>query len=244
MHVGEDQVRVARERYGVPRDVPVEQEILPWEMDLIERVCGVTRFHDVTIFILRGQEMALIHKPSEPPGAFWAPTGGLFPGEGLADAVRREAWKETGLQVEPSRYVLRMQALFTCGSRRRPWTSHVFLADHVSGEPDPVDTCEVESAAPGFPSTSFREQVAPVLLDSGWGRFCYRLRISDVSVRAAGAAAAGRVPAVDGGPAPRRRISERRFAWNARSCSRSRRGMAGPLLPRWRNAWHSLTSPM
>ena len=82
VYVGEDQVRVARERYGVPRDVAVEQEILPWEMDLIERVCGDTRFHDVTIFILRGEEMALIHKPSEPPGAFWAPTGGLSPGGG------------------------------------------------------------------------------------------------------------------------------------------------------------------
>ena len=122
--------------------------------------------------------MALIHKPSEPPGAFWAPTGGLFPGEALADAVRREAWEETGLQAEPSRYVLRMQVLFTCGSRRRPWTSHVFLADHVSGEPDPVDTGEVESAA-WVSFDSFREQVAPVLLDSGWGRFCYRLRISE-----------------------------------------------------------------
>lgn len=178
MYVGEDQVRLARERYGVPRDIPVEQEILPWEMDLIERVCGDTRFHDVTIFILRGQEMALIHKPSEPPGAFWAPTGGLFPGEGLADGVRREAWEETGLQVEPSSYALRMQALFTCGTRRRPWTSHVFLADHVSGEPDPIDTVEVESAA-WVSFDGFREQVAPVLLDSGWGRFRYRLMISE-----------------------------------------------------------------
>jgi len=178
VYVGEDQVRVARERYGVPPDVPVEQEILPWEMDLIERVCGDTRFHDVTIFILRGEEMALIHKPSEPPGAFWAPTGGVSPGEGLADAVRREAWEETGLQVEPSRYALRMQALFTCGSRRRPWTSHVFLADHVSGEPDPVDTDEVESAA-WVSFDRFREQVAPVLLSSGWGRFCYRLKITE-----------------------------------------------------------------
>ena len=178
MYVGEDQVRAARECYGVPQDVLVEQEIQPWEMDLIERVCGDTRFHDVTIFILRGEEMALIHKPSEPPGAFWAPAGGVCPGEGLADAVRREAWEETGLQVEPSRYVLRMQALFTCGPRRRPWTSHVFLADHLSGEPDPVDTGEVESAA-WVSFDSFREQVAPVLLDSGWGRFCYRLMISE-----------------------------------------------------------------
>jgi hypothetical protein len=80
--------------------------------------------------------------------------------------------------VEPSRYLLRMQALFTCGDRRRPWTSHVFLADHVSGEPDPVDTDEVESAA-WVSFLDFREQVAPVLLDSGWGRFCYRLRISE-----------------------------------------------------------------
>ena len=242
MYVGEDQVRVARERYGVPRDVAVAQEILPWEMDLIERVCGDTRFHDVTIFILRGQEMALIHKPSEPPGAFWAPTGGLSPGEELADAVRREAWEETGLVVEPSHYVLRMQAFFTCGSRRRPWTSHVFLADHVWGEPDPVDTGEVESAA-WVSFDDFREQVAPVLLASGWGRFRYRLKISECLYELLGLPPLTSRRGQTAGSAPRGRISGRRFAWNAHSCSRSRRGMAVPPRRRLRNVWHSRTSP-
>lgn len=106
----------------------VSQEILPWEMSLIERICGDRRFHDATVFTEHGGRLALIHKPSDPPGAFWAVTGGLEPGEELSDAVEREAYEETGLVVEPLCYVLRMKVSFTSEERRRPWTSHVFLA--------------------------------------------------------------------------------------------------------------------
>jgi ADP-ribose pyrophosphatase YjhB (NUDIX family) len=175
--VGDDVVRAAESEFGSPREVAVTQEILPWEMDLIERVCGNTRYHDVTIVVVRDGHMALVHKPSEPSGAFWAPTGGLTPGERLPDGVRREAWEETGMEVEPIRYLLRMRTLFTCGPRSRRWISHVFLADHVSGNPAPVDTDEIETAE-WVSFARFREEVAPILLDSGWGRFRYRLEIS------------------------------------------------------------------
>jgi 8-oxo-dGTP pyrophosphatase MutT (NUDIX family) len=177
MYVGEELVRAAERQYGAPREVEVEYEILPWEMDLIERVCGTRRYHDVTIFVARDGEVALVHKPSEPPGAFWAPTGGLMPGEELPAGVQREAWEETGLRVQTERYVLRMRTLFTSGARRRPWTSHVFLAGYVSGEPEPVDTEEIEAAA-WVSFDRFREEVAPLLLRTGWGRFRYRLEIS------------------------------------------------------------------
>ena len=143
-------------------------------MDLIERICGDRRFHDVTVFVKRDDSLALVHKPSEPAGAFWAPGGGIEDDESLAEGVRREVWEETGLEVEPERYLLRLSAVFAHGGRTRPWTSHVFLARHVAGDPQPVDTREVERAE-WVSVERFRGEVAPVLRSSGWGRYAYRL---------------------------------------------------------------------
>lgn len=171
-----------------PVEMRVDQEILPWEMDLIERVCGDRRFHDVVVFTEAGGRLALIHKPSDPPGAFWAVTGGVEAGEELAQAVEREAYEETGLRVRPLRYVVRLQVVFTSGRRRRPWISHVFLAGlrqgQVGEDPgdgplalSPVDVREVETAR-WVPLGEFRTEVVPVLAASGWGRFCYRLTLT------------------------------------------------------------------
>ncbi len=170
-------LRAAEELYGLPRGASLSQEIAGWEMDLIDRVCGERRFHDVTVFVLSEGALALVHKPSDPEGAFWAPGGGLDEGETLADGVRREVWEETGLTVEPQRYVLRLNVLFSSGGRSRPWTSHVFLARPVGGALGPIDTREVERAE-WVGLGRFRDEVAPILRRSGWGRYEYRLAMA------------------------------------------------------------------
>lgn len=172
-------VREAEECYGPPLEAFVAQELLPWEFDLIARVCGDTRFHDVTVFVYRGDDLALIHKPKEPLGAYWAPAGGLEPGESMADGVRREVYEETGLDVGVERYALRLRALFSSEGRERPWTSHVFVARHRSGELDPVDRHEIESAV-WCTLARFKDEVAPVLRSAGWGRYTYRLQLASL----------------------------------------------------------------
>lgn len=160
--------------------VSVEQEILPWELDLIEKVCGDTRNHDVTVFVLRGTSLALVRKPSDPAGVWWAPAGGVESGEGLGDAGEREAYEETGLTTRVERYVARLETVFRCGERRRSWVSHVLQAAWIAGEPAPVDTKEVQAAA-WMESVVFAEQVAPLMAAAGWGRFHYRLRMAFVA---------------------------------------------------------------
>lgn len=170
----------AEAAFGVPERVTLVQDLLTWELDLIERVCGTDRYHDVTVFVTRDDgltELALIHKPSDPPGAFWAPAGGVHAGESLAEAAVRETYEETGLTVTPARYVLRVEAEFREGGRVRPWTSHVFLARHVAGDPVPVDSREVETAA-WVSTEAFWGTVAPIMRESGWGRFAYRLTMA------------------------------------------------------------------
>ena len=172
-------LREAERSHGLPREAYVRQEVQPWEMDLLDRVCGDRRFHDVTVFIRGGDSLALVHKPSDPPGAFWAPAGAVGPGETLSEGARREAWEETGLDVEVELYVLRLQADFWCGERTRPWVSHVFVASSAGTSPEPVDVREIERAA-WVTLQEFRTDVVPILRGSGWGRYEYRLHLADL----------------------------------------------------------------
>lgn len=97
----------------------------------------------------------------------------------MSQGARREAWEETGLEVEVERYVLRLQADFWCGQRTRPWISHVFMTSSAGTSPEPVDVREVESAA-WVTLQEFRTEVVPILRGSGWGRYEYRLCMADV----------------------------------------------------------------
>jgi len=182
MHAPEvpaSRIQEAEDRYGQPLEAAVRQPLLAWELDLIERVCGDVRFHDLTAFVLRDDRLALVHKPSDRPGVYWAPAGGLAGDEELAAGVRREVWEETGLEVEVERYVLRLRASFEVDRRARPWVSHVFLARWMGGELDPVDTREVETAA-WVPVRRFQQEIAPLFTAAGWGRYAYRLHMASL----------------------------------------------------------------
>ncbi len=176
---GADRLSAAEARHGTPRVVFLEQHVLPWELDLIEKVCGDRRHHDVTVFAFHDLDLALVHKPSDPQGVWWAPAGGVDPGEELWAAAERETYEEAGVTVRANRYLLRVDALFRCGDRRRAWTSHVMTAEWSSGEPAPVDTREVEAAS-WVTVGRFLTDVAPRMREAGWGRFEYRLRMADL----------------------------------------------------------------
>jgi 8-oxo-dGTP pyrophosphatase MutT (NUDIX family) len=184
MEVSPHLVRAAEQRFGSPAEACVEQELLPWEMDLIDRVCGTTRFHDLTTFVLGGRSLALVHKPSEPEGVYWTPAGGLHDGEPMEQGVRREVREETGIDVTVERYLLRLEALFTCGPRSRPWTSHVFLARPTRPAAadqalSPEDTKEIERAA-WIDVETFVHHTVPLLRSTEWGRFRYRLHLAEL----------------------------------------------------------------
>ena len=178
---GEERLREAESLFGEPDEVSLEQRLLPWELDLIERVCGRRRYHDVTVFPVRGSDLAVVHKPSEPAGVYWVPAGGVGPNESLAEGAEREAYEETGLRTRVTRYMLRARVTFVEGERRRPWTSHVMLAEHLAGEPDPVDRKEVESAR-WIPASQFLVEGVTLLRAVGWGRLAYRAWMAELVI--------------------------------------------------------------
>ncbi len=56
----------------------------------------------VGAIILDGERILMAQRGKEPLQGWWSlPGGALETGERLADAVKREVWEETGLEVEP-----------------------------------------------------------------------------------------------------------------------------------------------
>jgi 8-oxo-dGTP pyrophosphatase MutT (NUDIX family) len=143
MYVTYRHIQEAADRYGYP---PVIQMVAPVdreEFEFIRSTQHYGRSHDVTMFIFKGQELLVIAKHHYPEGLYRPPSGAIKPGESLAEGALREAYEETGCQIELTRYILQINVNFTDGRGVIPWKSHVFTGRHISGEPHPVDTREI-----------------------------------------------------------------------------------------------------
>ncbi|HEX9726815.1 MAG TPA: NUDIX domain-containing protein [Vicinamibacteria bacterium] len=156
-----------------------------WSFDMqeeefarVKKHIELRRTHDVTVLVLRGNEVATIRKLDYPAGAFRAPSGGVHPEESFLDGAGRETWEETGLRVEFERYLLRIHATFTRGQETAKWTTHVMVATPISGKLEPVERDEIESAQwVGW--KELVEKVNPVLIATGLGGLAYRARLHE-----------------------------------------------------------------
>lgn len=181
MHLTEAILAPLRERYGEPAR-------LEWEGEIDEREHALAtynpkRMHDVTLFILNGERLALIRKPHFEPGIWRPPGGGIKDGEDFVAGVRREAIEETGLDVELQRYLVDAKALFLYEPYDVPWRTHVFLATTTGVELAPQDTEEIAAARWG----TLPELAGPLrerLLATGRAFWRYRVALHDASLEA------------------------------------------------------------
>lgn len=171
-----------RSRYGVPT-------LLEWDGEISEAEWGVatynpTRFHDVTLFILDPSDrLALIRKPHFALDVWRPPGGGVKPGEDPTDAAVREALEETGLHVEPQRYLVLARAVFRNAGRELPWETHVLLARTDDTELAPDDPAEIADARWG----TLDELAGPlreILLATGRAFWRYRVALHDAALAA------------------------------------------------------------
>jgi len=177
VHLTEAILAPLRERYGEPTQ-------LEWTGEIDEREHALAtynpkRMHDVTLFILNGERLALIRKPHFEPGIWRPPGGGIKPGEDFEVGVRREALEETGLDVELERYLVAAEARFLYEPHEVPWRTHVFLATTRGEELAPQDTGEIAGARWG----TLEELAGPLrerLLSTGRAFWRYRVALHDL----------------------------------------------------------------
>lgn len=187
-------------RFGTPVELFVEQTINQEEMELVANSLRKRRTHDVTFFIMDGQNLAVIRKPQFAHSIYRAPSGGIHLGESVETGALREAWEETGLTIELDRYLLRIYATFRSldpwpGAASLPgdmadpddpdaihWWTHVFQA-HATGDLrlDPVDTDEIAEAR-WVTLAELQGPIRDALIATNWGLFRYRVMLTDAAV--------------------------------------------------------------
>jgi 8-oxo-dGTP pyrophosphatase MutT (NUDIX family) len=181
MHLTDEVLAPIRARYGEPR-------ILEWEGEISGREYGIAtwdplRTHDVTLFILNGDRLALIRKHPFPPDVWRPPGGGVKEGEDFVAAVLREAYEETGLRVDLQRYLVEARARFASSGRVLDWRTHVILATTADEELAPQDLDEIAETRWG----TLDELAGPLrerLLASGRAFWRYRVALHDAAIAA------------------------------------------------------------
>ena len=181
MHVTEELLAPLRERFGEP-------DVLRWEGELSEQewrlaTYNPVRTHDVTLFVTNGERLALIRKPHFTEGVWRTPGGGIKPGEDFVAGAVREAWEETGLAVELTRYLVDARVRFTWAGAELAWRTHVVAAVTEDEDLHPADAEEIAAARWGT-LDELQGPIRETLLATGRALWRYRVALHDASVAA------------------------------------------------------------
>lgn len=182
MHVTEAVLAALRDRYGEPRTLRWEGEVTEQEFALAGY--SPRRRHDVTFFVFdTAGRLALIQKPSYPPGAWRPPGGGVEPGEEFEHGAQREAREELGIPIELERFLVSTEATFrrSGGGDVIEWRTHVFSARTDAEELAPLDTHEISAARWGT-TEELAGPIRAALLDTGRALWRYRVALHDAAL--------------------------------------------------------------
>ncbi len=145
MYITQEVLNEIERKYGVPETLHTRYTMNRSEFDLLKWSMRNGRRHDVTLFISSEEKdkIAVIRKPSYPKGVYRPPSGGIEPGEDFEVGARREAYEETGLEIELRKYTLRSHVDLAFEDEIVAWTSHVLTACATGGRLEPVDKKEI-----------------------------------------------------------------------------------------------------
>jgi 8-oxo-dGTP pyrophosphatase MutT (NUDIX family) len=167
-------------KYGTPRELVMSFSMNPKEFEMLQGSMKDGRNSDVTMFIFKYDKVIVIAKPWYPEGLYRAPSGGIKPGEDLELTAKREAYEETGTEIELERYILRIQVTFVCNGEKREWTSHVFTARYLSGDLRPIDTREIKKVT--LMSLDELSSLKPELIKQDSGGLKYRAALTEAAI--------------------------------------------------------------
>ena len=145
MYITQEALDKIERRYGVPEILHTRCTMNRAEFDLLKWSMRNGRRHDVTLFISDEQKdkIVVIRKPSYPKGVYRPPSGGIEPGEDFEVGARREAYEETGLEIELRKYTLKIHVDFAHEDEIVAWTSYVLTACATGGRLEPIDKKEI-----------------------------------------------------------------------------------------------------
>ena len=146
MFLNPEEIRRLERLYGAPVEERAAFEMGEREWAILKESQLGGRAHDVTVYVQRGAELAVIAKHGYPPGVYRAPSGGVLPGESMEQGIAREMMEETGLEIRLRRYLLKMAVEFSRGGETVHWTTHVFTAEAISTRLEPQDLHEIREA--------------------------------------------------------------------------------------------------
>ena len=158
----------------------------PAEFEMLKGSMADGRNSDATLFIFKNDKVVVIAKPWYPEGLYRAPSGGIKPDEDLELTAKREAYEETGVEIQLESYILRIEVTFTCGPQKEEWTSHVFTAKHLSGDLKPIDTKEIKEVT--LMSLEELAALKEKLLAQSSGGLQYRAALTEAAIQEISAA--------------------------------------------------------
>jgi ADP-ribose pyrophosphatase YjhB (NUDIX family) len=179
VHVDEAVLARVRTRFGDPVVLDWTGEVSDPELAMI--TYNPSRRHDVTLFVVNDDRLALIRKPHFPAGVWRTPGGGVKPGEDFVVGVAREAHEELGVKIEPTRYLVEARAVFRFANQAVSWRTHVLAATTVDEHLAPLDTEEIAEARWGTAA----ELAGPIrerLLATGRALWRYRVALHDAAL--------------------------------------------------------------
>ncbi|UCE65735.1 MAG: NUDIX hydrolase [Candidatus Zixiibacteriota bacterium] len=145
------QIPLMESLFGYPDELAFVQPVTADEYKRIAGSMKNRRAHDLTLYIKKDDGYIFIAKHFYPPGLYRAPSGAARPGEDFKDGALREAREETGVEIELVKYIMRINVRFENEADRIDWTSHIFLANYISGDIEPQDKREIKEARLIFP---------------------------------------------------------------------------------------------
>lgn len=103
---------------------------------------GLSRTAEIVLVLPRTGGVLLHTKRFYPSGIYRIPTGGIHEGEPVLDAARRELREETGLALDPTRFLFHLRYPGRPGSPGRAFHSLAFLFPTSDEEIQPLDQSE------------------------------------------------------------------------------------------------------
>jgi len=168
-------------KYGVPRVISLTEEFDERGYQLLKKSLRQSRYHDVTLVIVKDGRIVVNRKHNYPPSTYRIPSGGIHKGETFEAGAEREAFEETGLRIKLVRYILRVLANLTYQGEEIDWVSHVFLARCIGGELRPIDSKEIEGVRLAEVE-ELRTTLHQALLSSGIKGLHYRAKLTKAAL--------------------------------------------------------------